>query len=119
MKALSLSVYSNPMYRKCANGGWSESHDELYVACEYGPWEVDDDSPALFDLVAGPFGTIHLEPHNKPVGMAGPMMGGNYAGTSDGRFSSMCQELVGSQWYGAVAVHDRFETWVEYDALSR
>ena len=119
VRALTLSVYKNPLYAKCANGGWTEEHDELYVACNEGPWEVDGDDPALFQLKANVFGTIRLEPRNKPQGMCGPMMGGSYAGTSDSRFSRMVERLTGQPWHGAVAVHDRFETWAQYEFLSR
>ena len=118
VKALSLAVFSNGKVRGCANGGWTEEHDELFVACPDGPLEVDESDPALFDLAAGPFGTMHLRPRNGGEG-AGPMMGGSYAATSDSRFSRMCEELTGHSWHGAVAVHDRYETRAQYDALSR
>lgn len=119
VKALSLDVYANPLYRKCANGGWTEEHDELYVACHEGPWEVDEDDPALFVLELGPLGSIHLAPAVKREGVAGPMMGGSYAGTCDSRFSRMVEALTGHPWHGAVAVHDRYESQELYDALSR
>ena len=118
VKALGLAVYSNPIYRRCANGGWTQEHDELYVACPEGIWDVDEDDPALFDLKVGPLGTIHLEPRNGGVGI-GPMMGGSYAGTSDSRFARMCEELAGYPWHGAVAVHDRYESQELYDLMSR
>jgi hypothetical protein len=41
----------------------------------------------------------------------GPMNGGNYADTSDGRW----RKAVGM--YGAVPVHDRFETWEVYNSM--
>lgn len=37
-------------------------------------------------------------------GAAGPMFGGSYAGATDGRF----RKALG--FYGAVAIHDRYET---------
>lgn len=119
VKALTLSVYSNPTYRGCANGGWTEGHDTLYVACPDGFIDVDADDPALFVLRRGFRGTVYLEPNVKPQGKIGGMMGGSYAGTSDSRFSEMCEALTGHSWHGAVAVHDRFETQREYDILSR
>lgn len=118
VRALVLEVYAHPHYRACANGGWTEEHNELFVACHDGNCEVADDNPALFDLVAGPFGTIHLRPRNGGEGV-GPMMGGSYAGTSDSRFSKMCAELTGHPWHGAVAVHDRYESQELYDRMSR
>lgn len=118
VRALSLNVYSNPVYRGCANGGWTQEHDELYVACDMGPCEVEADDPALFVLVAGPLGTLHLRPRNGGEGV-GPMMGGSYAGTSDSRFREMCGKLSGHPWRGAVAVHDRYEGQELYERLSR
>ena len=118
-KALSLSIYKNPIYDGCANGGWSDDHDELYVACPSGPFEVEVDDPSLFVLRRGPLGSLRLEPNVQPEHMVGPMASGCYAATSDSRFGEMCEELLGHRWHGAVAVHDRFETQREYEALSR
>lgn len=117
VRALKLDVYSNPTYRRCANGGWTQEHDGLYVACESGPCEVEAGDPALFDLVAGPLGTLRLRPRNGGEGV-GPMMGGSYAGTCDSRFSEMCGKLSGHPWHGAVAVHDRYESLELYERLS-
>lgn len=117
-RALSLTVYSNPDYRRCANGGWTQDHDGLYVACPEGNWEVEESDPALFDLKAGAFGTLRLVPRNGGGGV-GPMMGGSYAGTSDSRFTRMCEELTGHPWHGAVAVHDRYESRELYELMSK
>lgn len=48
----------------------------------------------------------------KREGVIGPMMGGTYAATSDSRFSEATKQ------YGAVAIHDRFESPATYAALS-
>jgi hypothetical protein len=37
------------------------------------------------------------------------MFGGNYAAASDSRFSELCEKLLGTSFYGAVAIHDRVE----------
>jgi hypothetical protein len=37
------------------------------------------------------------------------MMGGNYAATSDSRFSDKIEEMLGVHFYGAVPIHDRVE----------
>jgi hypothetical protein len=47
------------------------------------------------------------------------MFGGNYAETSDGRFTEALRELTGAKFYGAVPIFDRYETPAEYEALSR
>jgi hypothetical protein len=38
------------------------------------------------------------------------MFGGNYAGTSDSRFKDAVENLIGTRFYGAIPVHDRYET---------
>lgn len=57
--------------------------------------------------------SISVVPVDQPKGMVGPMMGGAYVGGSDSRIT----QAFG--FYGAVALHDRFETQETYDALSR
>ena len=37
------------------------------------------------------------------------MMGGNFAYTSDGRFGAAIKAMLGQDFYGAVAIHDRCE----------
>lgn len=37
------------------------------------------------------------------------MMGGNYGGTSDSRWSALVETITGAKFYGAVAIHDRIE----------
>ena len=118
VKALRLQVNSNPSDRKCANGGWTQEHDELFVICGQGNWDVETDDPALFKLTHSTYQVICLVPYNGGEG-AGPMMGGSYAGTCDSRFTRMCESMTGHPWHGAVAVHDRYESWELYEALSR
>lgn len=59
----------------------------------------------------------HLEPLEAPgdARIIGPMFGGNYAGSSDSRWSAL-GELFGHGRLDLVAVHDRFETQRQYDA---
>ena len=51
----------------------------------------------------------HAEPVDRPEGKAGPMFGGNYVTTSDSRMLTD----------HPIPVHDRFDTWEDYDLLSR
>ena len=119
MKALQLSVYSNPAYRHCANGGVSETADSIYVACESGPYEVEETNPLLFKLKASFNEYACLVPYTKPKGAEiGPMMGGNYAGTSDSRFADMVYNAIGST-VGILPIHDRYESKELYETLSR
>lgn len=45
--------------------------------------------------------------------LCGPVAGGNYVATTDSRF----HEAAG--FYGAIPLHDRYDTWADADALSR
>jgi hypothetical protein len=47
------------------------------------------------------------------------MFGGNFGYSSDSRFSEAVRELTGSPHYGAVPIHDRFDTPEDHEALSR
>jgi hypothetical protein len=52
--------------------------------------------------------------------LCGPMFGGNYADTSDSRFGEAMERTVkGTRFFGAVPIHDRYETWAQYESLSR
>lgn len=118
MKALPVSVYRSARVGDCTNGGVSSRFRDLLVICDDGFIDVDEENPPenLCKVVHRfLFGrdVFHIEPVARPTG-AGWMMGGNYAATSDSRFSALC----GHQ-YGAIAIHDRQETWEEYKIMSR
>ena len=98
----------------CTNNGISAMASTLCLVNVDGPFDPSDRSPAAM-LVAGRApGTIRIvpafyedakwRPHH-----AWTMMGGNYAATSDSRFSQACEVLLGDRFYGAVAIHDRIE----------
>ena len=117
IRAQPISVYHNSLYGDCTNNGISSRHNELLCICEDGFKTVDLDNPPenLVKVVRREIcGQVvyHVEPYAEPVG-AGWMMGGNYAATSDSRFS----RLIGGM-YGAVAIHDRQETWEHYELTS-
>jgi hypothetical protein len=38
------------------------------------------------------------------------MAGGNYAGTTDSRWSALVSKMTGHRFYGLVAIHDRIES---------
>lgn len=111
-----INVYRNGKY-DCTNNGISSRFDELLCVCPDGFKTVDMDNPPenLVKVVKREFAgrmIYHVEPCVEPNG-AGWMMGGNYAATSDSRFSA----LVDGQ-YGAIAIHDRQESWENYELLS-
>jgi hypothetical protein len=55
---------------------------------------------------------------HKPAGAIGPMFGGNYA-IGDGRLGEEIKRVTGKRFYGAVAIHDRWETLAQYEAVTR
>lgn len=126
-KGLHASVFRCAL-GDCTNNGKSKYAKNICIVnlseilgydCDI--FDADEDAPA-FKLVAGNLrGTVKLVPvgDEREGKGAGPMFGGNYAATSDGRFGKACRKIVGGEFYGAVAIHDRFETWKDYDALSR
>lgn len=87
-------------------------YDTVTVTNIPGPFEPTDDAPAAV-LTRNPLNAPIITPRDLPVNMAGPMFGGTYAASSDSRFG----RAVGI--YGALPVHDRFETWQRHEELTR
>lgn len=115
---MTLSVYRDHL-GDCTNGGLSSKATRICVINVDGPFVPSADMPA-FRLVEGAFkGQVVLVPVDQPEGLIGPMFGGNMAYTSDSRFSAKVRKLTDSNFYGAVPIHDRFETQAEYDILCR
>jgi hypothetical protein len=77
-----------------------------------GPFSPREDAPA--GKLIQHAGNWVLVPDDGYTEELGPQMaGGTYATTSDSRWS----EKIGT--YGATPIHDRRETWAQYEALSR
>lgn len=117
MKALPIYVYKDSRLGDCTNGGISSKYDTLLLVCEHGYIDIDENNlpEELVIMIKREImgKTIyHVEPYVRPQYL-GWMAGGNYAATSDSRFSEM------TNFYGAVAIHDRQETPELYDLLSR
>lgn len=99
--------------KDCTLGGVSSKHDKLTVVNVDGPFEPDVDAPAvrLENHVHGSLRLVPVEKHlsdkDEYVCRIVPIMGGNYAATSDSRFNDACRRLLGFPFYGAVAIHDR------------
>jgi hypothetical protein len=92
------------------NGGVSSYSRTLCVTNCEGPFEPSEGSPAVKLVMAEPIGgrkILRLIPECAEG--KGTMFGGNYGSTSDSRFSQLCEKLLGSAFYGAVAIHDRVE----------
>lgn len=94
----------------CTNGGVSAKFDKAVVTNVEGPFEPSADMPALI-LESHVKGCLRLVPkalrEREPGWVV--MAGGNFAATSDSRFSQACERLLGHRFYGAVPVHDRVE----------
>ena len=117
-KYLALNIYK-PGYGDCSNGGLSSKYESCYIECEDG-WMDEDKVPAdaIVKLEKGAFGTVHLVPEEPTDANHTPyMFGGCYVSTSDSRWSKMIEKLGLS--HVAIALHDRTETWEDYEALSR
>jgi hypothetical protein len=82
------------------------SADRVCIVNIEGPFEPTENCPAV-ELVAGHlYGTARIV-------VAGDRhrgsMGGAYVATSDSRFNQAVEKITGGYFYGAVALHDRFE----------
>lgn len=90
-----------------------------------GPFDPTDDAPGAF-LDRGPFGDPFIRPLVGPPSSthAGPTFGGTYAATSDSRFGAGIAKLTGVStgrfgYHAAIPIHDRFDTWSDFDRLTR
>ena len=109
------------IYRRNGRNGWRDDRnvfsgvDELTLVNVSGPSEPHPDAPAakLVKREGGRGGvTWHVEPVELPDAL-GPMWGGDYVGCADSRFA------IAIDWYGAVALHDHFETAEQYASITR
>ena len=107
--------------RSFANGGISDTSDEATLILDsklvpLAGTEASDEAPAI-KLVKGNLpGTIKAVPVVTPSGVLGPMMGGSYVVSSDGRFADEVERILGYKSSAPVPLHDRFETQAQYDA---
>lgn len=110
---LIVSVYRDASGYDCTLGGVSSKHKDLLVVNVEGPFEPAADLPAVI-LERHVPGCLRIVPAvregSKWVRASGWwMFGGNFAHTSDSRFGEAARALLGTEFYGAVAVHDRQE----------
>lgn len=101
-------VYRNGI-GDCTNGGLSAKHNEVFVDLGEGDTTLGKDTLPHFRLESHVKNCVRLAPVEEPLGKAGPMFGGNYGASSDSRFTAAVEKLLGTRFYGAVAIHDRFE----------
>lgn len=112
-KGLLCSVYKNPLYKGCSNGGISSKVDHVVLIGPGVPeiFEPTDDCPAV-KLVRRNIGGkeyLHAEPIEEgKETLIGPMAGGSYIYTVDSRFPNLYP----------ISLHDRYETQKMYDSLT-
>lgn len=132
MKGLSVSVYRSAGIGDCTNGGISSGADKLILVGvirggEFEPlprgsqvFEPRPDAPAVVlveSRLPAKYGP-HLEPYEPgPASHVGPMFGGNYAASSDSRWSEL-GDLFGHGRLDGVPIHDRYESPELYRQLS-
>ena len=107
----------------CSNNAPSSYHSSVRVIGEFEQIPTGVEGP-VYRLVPNTRGTAKLvlaEPvkwvHNADK-KVGPSNGGNYA-TGDSRFNREVERITGSPFYGAIAIHDRYDTVEHYNALTR
>jgi hypothetical protein len=89
-----------------------------------GPFDPSPDAPAA-TLATSPYGDPIIIPLDWPPDRpAGPSFGGTFAATSDSRFGAAVVKATGIRtgrhgYYAAVPIHDRFDTWDDFDRLTR
>lgn len=131
MKGLTLHVYRSKL-GDFTNGGISSGADKLILVglIRGGQFEPlpehsqvfapGPDAPAVVlveSRLPAKYGP-HLEPFmTDDSGDVGPMSGGNYAASSDSRWSEL-GDLFGHGRLGAVPIHDRYESPELYRQLS-
>jgi hypothetical protein len=99
----------------CTNGGVSSKHDKLLVIGAGDAAPHDAAYPVMVLTQHAP-GQVSLRPLHDEPGRVGPMAGGNYA-AGDKAFNQAVEKLLGAKFYGAVAIHDRFESQELADQL--
>lgn len=97
----------------CTNNGISSKVHGLCLVNVDGPFTPSKEYPAAL-LETHRAGIVRIVPAGRmPNGWIRAngwwMMGGNFANTSDSRFTNAVEKLTGQCFYGAVAIHDRQE----------
>jgi hypothetical protein len=82
-----------------------------------GPFEPTADAPAAMLITGHANKSAIIVPADEYTGGA-QMFGGTFGSTSDSRFSEAVKALTGTSHF-AVAIHDRRETWEQYEQFSK
>jgi hypothetical protein len=92
----------------CTANGVSKHFNRLLVVNVDGPFEGHD-MPRVVLKRGNLAGTVKLVPETADDAGDWVMFGGNFAGTSDSRFSRAVEEIAGSRQPNIVPIHDRIE----------
>lgn len=123
---ITLDIFKSSM-GDFSGGGLSSRAERVTLVNVEGPSEPSREAPAVALLAGHTPETVRAVPVIangsdyelvEPEGSVGPMMGGCYVGTADSRFSRAVEEITGRRFYGAVALHDRYETTAQYAAYA-
>lgn len=107
---LNVSVYKDAGSNyDCTNNGVTNRFSRLNVVNVEGPFDPTDDCPAVMLVKGNLPGTVKIVPLDEMGTGSWTMFGGNYAATSDSRFTAAVEKITGGRFYGAVPVHDRVE----------
>lgn len=124
---LLVSIYRSDRIGDCTlNGisGHERGAEGLCLVNVEGPFKPSADYPAAMLVDWRPFGdeigrrSVKVVPAVELNGTGSgrwatkpgwSMFGGNYAACSDSRFGEAVRRSLGVDFYGAVAIHDRFE----------
>ncbi len=101
---ISVLVFKFPL-GNC--GGITDTEGSIYIPCNDGPDNFSEIDPKLI-FIPEKRGADYwaLKPLIQPSGQVGPMAGGNLAYSSDSRVRKVYH------------IHDRFDTWADYNRLS-
>lgn len=106
-RGLILYIYRTAR-EDATNGGVSATADRALV--------IGDNIDGIFEANGLPVLRLVRHPSKKiarlvPVGLENKwtMFGGNYGACSDSRFAEAVRTIYGSEFYGAVPIHDRVE----------
>lgn len=102
-----------------SNGGVSRNSDTLLVVESDAMAPADAPMPVMVLELHAP-GAVSLRPVKSlwPKNEIGPMPGGNFV-VGDKSFYQAVEGVLGAKFYGAVAIHDRFESQELHDQLAR
>ena len=103
-----VKVLRDCKYGDHTNGGVSANHDRLTVVDGELPSDPNTTSPEVMILYYPRLCAIPIFRNGEHSDECGPMFGGNYIYSNDSRFPSDTP----------IPLHDRFETWDQYNALS-